>query len=67
VTTLRLASILLTVSEGRVVHPFLVESVIDKASKRMVEAQHSGLSDFEVPGRDLRANRVTMMQALPAT
>jgi hypothetical protein len=62
VTTLRLASILLTVSEGRVVHPFLVESVIDKASKRMVEAQHSGLSDFEVPGRDLRANRVTMMQ-----
>lgn len=62
VTTLRLASILLTVSEGRVVHPFLVESIIEKGSRRMVEAQLSGLSDFEVPGRDLRANRLAMMQ-----
>lgn len=66
-TTLRLASILATVSEGKVVRPNIIESIVDK-SGNIIKPQNVALSDIDVTVKGIEARvpkmRFEMAQAL---
>lgn len=61
-TPLRLASILTTASTGKVVRPYLVESVATRDSDGVIPAQPSGLSEIELPWQELRERCDAMIQ-----
>ncbi len=63
-TTLRLASILATAVEGKVVHPYIVESVLDRGGS-LVSQQGSAFGEINLPIQEIEYRRSKMRDITP--